>query len=84
MWALATFFNASLSVLNLGVLPVYGNGGTIANSNSVLAVMGRVSAGHWLELWVSVDAFIVLSGAVLTSYVGITGNKKKHCIVTNI
>jgi len=73
MWGLATFYNAVLSILNLGVLPIYGDEGTIANSNSVLAVMAKVSAGHWLELWVSVDAFVVLSGAVLTSYVGING-----------
>lgn len=29
--------------------------------------------GEAFELWVSLDAFIVLSGAVLTGYVGITG-----------
>jgi len=83
MWAFATIYNFILSILNLGVLPVYGEDGTIANSNIVLALMGRVSAGHWLELWVSIDAFIVLSGAVLTSYVGITGNESELCMYLN-
>ena len=35
--------------------------------------VGGVAGGHWLEVLVCVDSFIVLSGAVLTSYVGITG-----------
>jgi amino acid transporter len=35
--------------------------------------MGKVSGGEWLSLWVSVDATIVLSGAVLTGYVGVGG-----------
>src|SRR5688500_12897338 len=39
----------------------------------LLADMGNRSAGAWLGLLVSVDAVLVLSGAVLTSYVGVTG-----------
>jgi len=35
--------------------------------------MGEKSAGAWLKFWVSLDAVLVLSGAVLTSYVGVTG-----------
>jgi hypothetical protein len=35
--------------------------------------MGSLSAGHWLGVLVSIDATLVLSGAVLTSYVGVTG-----------
>jgi hypothetical protein len=35
--------------------------------------MGLHSGGVWLASWVSVDAVLVLSGAVLTSYVGVTG-----------
>lgn len=70
MWGFSTFFNAVLAILALGVLPVSE---MIAKQNTLLAEMGRITGGHWLEVWVSVDAFIVLSGAVLTSYVGITG-----------
>ncbi|GLE04336.1 hypothetical protein PINS_up013251 [Pythium insidiosum] len=70
MWGFATVFNAVLAVLALGVLPlelIY------KEKETVLAEMAMVAAGKWLETWVAVDACIVLSGAVLTSYVGITG-----------
>ncbi|OQR99443.1 hypothetical protein THRCLA_06521 [Thraustotheca clavata] len=73
MWYLSTFFNLALSVLNLCVLPLYGPNGTISNSEIVLASMARVTVGRWFEIWLSIDGFIVLSGSVLTSYVGITG-----------
>lgn len=35
--------------------------------------MAECSVGPWLMYWVCLDALIVLSGAVLTSYVGING-----------
>jgi hypothetical protein len=38
-----------------------------------LAHMATVSSGPWLARLVSVDAVLVLSGAVLTAYVGVTG-----------
>ena len=39
----------------------------------LLAEMASMSAGSWLKWIVSIDAVLVLSGAVLTSYVGVTG-----------
>ncbi|KAI9992687.1 hypothetical protein PInf_014554 [Phytophthora infestans] len=47
--------------------------GITGDKDVVLAMMGRMAAGKWLESWVSIDAFVVLAGGVLTSYVGITG-----------
>ncbi|KAF4316228.1 hypothetical protein G195_010337 [Phytophthora kernoviae 00238/432] len=73
MWALATIFNVSLGVGILAVLPLEGDGGIYANFDALLAKTAYVSAGSWFGTWVSVDAFIVLSGSVLTSYVGICG-----------
>lgn len=35
--------------------------------------MGTRAAGRWLNIVVSADATIVLSGAVLTAYVGVSG-----------
>ena len=35
--------------------------------------MAKEAAGPWLVYWVSIDAVLVLSGAVLTAYVGVTG-----------
>ncbi|EQC31297.1 hypothetical protein SDRG_10900 [Saprolegnia diclina VS20] len=73
MWALSSFFNVTLSLLNLSVLPLFGADGSIANNNVVLALMARRVLGPGFELWVTIDGFIVLAGSVLTSYVGITG-----------
>ncbi|MCA9669137.1 MAG: APC family permease [Myxococcales bacterium] len=69
MWIAVAFFNPVISLLSLGVVPV----GDFKNINSLLALMGDKVAGAWLRTWVSIDAVLVLSGAVLTSYVGVTG-----------
>ncbi|MCB0772650.1 MAG: amino acid permease, partial [Flavobacteriales bacterium] len=39
--------------------------------------MGLAIGGNWLELVIVVDAVVVLCGAVLTSYVGVTGLVKR-------
>ncbi|KAF0700680.1 Aste57867_8858 [Aphanomyces stellatus] len=70
MWGLSSIYNVTLCILALGVLTIDD---IEANQNSVLARMALVAGGEWLQWWVSVDALVVLSGGVLTSYVGITG-----------
>ena len=70
MWLAVAIFNPLISLLSLSLLP-------LATIQSVpldlLAQMGTASAGQWLGTLVSVDAVLVLSGAVLTSYVGVIG-----------
>eukprot|EP00466_Bigelowiella_natans_P014859 jgi/Bigna1/66686/fgenesh1_pg.2_\ len=39
----------------------------------LLSSMGRQVAGEWLHHLVAIDAFLVLAGAVLTAFVGVTG-----------
>ncbi|KAF4045967.1 Amino acid permease [Phytophthora infestans] len=73
MWALASFFNVCLGVGILAVLPLGGDNGIYASSDALLSKAAEESLGSWFSTWVSVDAFIVLSGSVLTSYVGICG-----------
>ncbi|EGZ14181.1 hypothetical protein PHYSODRAFT_254225, partial [Phytophthora sojae] len=73
MWALVTFFNIGLAVGILAVLPLEGDDGIYAHGEALLARVGHVAVGSWFETWVCVDAFVVLCGAVLTSYVGICG-----------
>jgi len=70
MWLAVAVFNPLISLLALGILPM-----TVIQEvpPDLLAQMGRLSAGNWLGVLVSVDATLVLSGAVLTSYVGVTG-----------
>lgn len=70
MWIAVFVFNPLISLLALGILPV---GEFRYYEETLLAEMGGRSAGRWLQTWVGVDAFLVLSGAVLTSYVGVTG-----------
>lgn len=70
MWIVVAIFNPLISLLSLGLLPL----ATIQQvPPDLLADMGTISAGQWLGWWVSLDAVLVLSGAVLTSYVGVTG-----------
>jgi amino acid transporter len=70
MWVAVAVFNPLISLLSLGLLP-------LAEIQQVppdlLARMGEHSLGPALRTWVSFDAVLVLSGAVLTSYVGVTG-----------
>ena len=70
MWGAVSVFNPLLALLALGLLPL----ATISQvPKDLLAQMGTVSLGPALGWWVSLDAVLVLSGAVLTSYVGVTG-----------
>ncbi len=70
MWIAVAVFNPLIAFLALGLLP-------LADIQKVppdlLAQMGDKSLGPTLRTWVSIDAVLVLSGAVLTSYVGVTG-----------
>lgn len=70
MWIAVAFFNPAISLLSLGVVPVGEMG---AHKNDLLAHMGFQATGEWLRQLVSLDATLVLAGAVLTSYVGVTG-----------
>lgn len=70
MWIAVAVFNPLISFLSLGVMPLQE---IAANKEDLLADLGQLSAGPWLKTLVSVDATLVLSGAVLTSYVGVTG-----------
>lgn len=70
MWLAVVVFNPLVSLLALGLVP-------LAEIQSVppdlLARMGDIALGPVLGWAVSLDAVLVLSGAVLTSYVGVTG-----------
>ncbi len=70
MWIAVAVFNPLISLLALGLVPLEE---FPAHETNLLAVMGERCGGPWLATAVSVDAVLVLSGAVLTSYVGVTG-----------
>jgi len=76
MWLAVGVFNPLISLLSLGLLPLVfiQSGGPDGHvPPDLLAQMGDRSVGAFLKTWVSFDAVLVLSGAVLTSFVGVTG-----------
>ena len=70
MWAAVSVLNPTLALLALALVPIPD---VAPNEEALLAHMGGIAAGDWLAWLISVDAILVLSGAVLTSYVGVTG-----------
>ncbi len=68
MWIVVSILNPLMAFLALSVLPI-----DEVNKNTLLIQLGETSAGEWLAAFISIDAFLVLSGAVLTSYIGVTG-----------
>jgi len=70
MWIAVSVFNPLMALLALALIP----SGEVANHESaLLAHMGTQSGGAWLGTLISIDAAIVLSGAVLTSFIGVDG-----------
>jgi len=70
MWIVVTVFNPLMAFLALAVIPM----ATIEqNQESLLSFMGDLSGGSWLSVLISIDAALVLSGAVLTSFIGVNG-----------
>lgn len=70
MWVAVSVFNPLIALLILCVLPIAVVG---EHKESLLAFLGQTTGGHWLGTLISIDAVLVLSGAVITSYVGVAG-----------
>jgi amino acid transporter len=70
MWAVVSFFNPVLALLLICIIPLAEVG---AHKESLLAYLGQTTGGAWLAILISVDAVLVLCGAVLTSFVGVSG-----------
>jgi amino acid transporter len=70
MWVIVTIFNPLIAFLALAILPMTSITG---NEDTLLSFMGQTSGGNWLFYIISIDAVLVLSGAVLTAYVGVGG-----------
>lgn len=70
MWTIVSFFNPVLALLLICIIPLAEVG---AHKESLLAYLGQTTGGSWLAILISVDAVLVLCGAVLTSFVGVSG-----------
>jgi len=71
MWIIVSIINPLMAFFALSVVPVEHV--RTLYENTLLSHMAEVSAGSWLQMLVSVDAVLVLSGAVLTSFIGVSG-----------
>ena len=74
MWAIVTFFNPMIALLIIAIIPMAQLG---EHKESLLAYLGHTTGGNWLSYLISIDAVFVLCGAVLTSFVGVSGLLKR-------
>ena len=74
MWILVTVINPVIALLAVCIVPLDVVQGHEA---AFLSFMGTKTAGSWLALVVSLDAALVLSGAVLTAFIGVNGLMKR-------
>ncbi|MBW2658862.1 MAG: APC family permease [Deltaproteobacteria bacterium] len=70
MWYAVSFFNPAMALLALALIPISQ---VSTHQDALLTHMGTISGGSWLGLLISIDAALVLSGAVLTSFIGVNG-----------
>jgi amino acid transporter len=72
MWYIVSIINPlmALFALALFTIPLLQSDDY---QNTLLIQMGEHVGGYWIATLIAIDAFLVLSGAVLTSFVGVTG-----------
>ena len=70
MWALVMIINPVIAILAVSILPI---GEITQHQSAFLSYMGMHTGGAWLATMVSIDAVLVLSGAVLTAFIGVSG-----------
>lgn len=78
MWIAVTVLNPGMAILALALVSTPEV--RTLYETTLLSHMGEVAAGNWLAWLVSIDAVLVLSGATLTSYVGVTGLVKRMAL----
>lgn len=70
MWIAVIVFNPLTSIISLNLLPLSD---IVQNKDFLLSHIGLITGGETFRAAVVFDAVLVLSGAVLTSYVGVSG-----------
>ncbi len=71
MWIIVSIINPLMAFFALSIVPAADV--KELYENTLLSHMAFISAGTWLQMLISIDAVLVLSGAVLTSYIGVSG-----------
>lgn len=72
MWSIVSIINPLMAIFALALftIPVLQSD---EFQNTLLIEMGNHVGGSWIAFLIAIDAFLVLSGAVLTSFVGVSG-----------
>lgn len=72
MWIIVSVINPLMAIFALSLFAISVLQSD-AYQNTLLVEMASHAGGEWLAILISIDAFLVLSGAVLTSFVGVSG-----------
>ncbi|WP_417428106.1 APC family permease [Halpernia sp.] len=74
MWIAVSVLNPLIAFFAICIMPI-----SVVDSkvDYFLSFMGTLTGGKWLALIISINAVTVLSGAVLTSFVGVNGLIKR-------
>jgi len=72
MWGIVSIINPLMAIFALALfaIPLLQSD---VYQNTLLIEMGKHVGGEPIAILIAIDAFLVLSGAVLTSFVGVTG-----------
>lgn len=77
MWVAITVINPLMALVAIVVLT---HANVLEHQEALLSYIGLKTGGKWFSTFISVDAVLVLSGAVLTSYVGVGGLIKRMAL----
>ena len=72
MWIVVSVINPLMAIFALSLFTISALQSD-AYQNTLLVEMASHVGGNWVATLISIDAFLVLSGAVLTSFVGVSG-----------
>ena len=70
MWILVMIINPVIALAAVSIVPLDVIG---QHQSAFLSFLGDQTAGSWLAMVVSFDATLVLCGAVLTAFIGVSG-----------
>ncbi len=77
MWYLVIIINPLIAILAVSVVPL---GEVVGQEAAFLSFLASRTGGNWLATVISIDAAIVLSGAVLTAFIGVNGLLKRMAL----
>lgn len=77
MWLAVTIINPLMAFAIITVIPLNL---VSEHQESLLSFLGNKAGGNWLSNLISIDAVLVLCGAVLTSFIGVSGLMKRMAL----